>query len=430
MSRWKILALAGLMATVAQDAFAQEEAVLEPDALAAAVLERNPGVAAQRAALRAARSRVEPAGSLDDPMLTVAAAPATFDDRELDPRGRIEVSQSLPWPGTLDARRAEAEARADVEGANLAGLELHLREAALTAFADWYRVHRELAVNARHQEILGELRSVARTRYAAGRASQRDVLAADTELARLEDQALTLESRRDAVRSRINALLNEPPTTPVAEPGRPGAATSIPDLDTLIETAVDGHPELRRLAHKDRAAGARVTLSEKAFFPEFRLNVGYNGVMDPAAKRPMVGVTMNLPLDRGRRHAEKDAAEAERLRARWELEDRRTALVNELAAVHAAVSRARESIDLHAERLLPLAKDSLESALSDYGGGRGAFLDVLDAERARLSAELGLARARASHLKRRAELERLAGLPLGNDPAAPASANQYGSDLR
>jgi outer membrane protein TolC len=427
MSRWKILALAGLMATAAQGAFAEAD-VLQPDALVAAVLERNSGVSAQRAALRAARSRVEPAGSLDDPMLTVAVAPATFDDRDLGPRGQLHVSQALPWPGTLDARRAEAEARADIEDAGLAGLELRLREAALSAFADWYQVHRELSVNARHQDILEELRAVARTRYAAGRASQRDVLAADTELARLEEQALALESRRDAVRSRINALLNQPPATPVAGPDEPDAATPVPDLDALIENAVGGHPELRRLAYRERAAGARVTLSEKAFYPEFRLNAGYNGAMDPAAKRPIVGVTVNLPLDRGRRRAEKDAAEAERLRAQWELEDRRSALVNDLAAVHAAVSRARESVELHDERLLPLAKDSLESALSDYSGGRGAFLDVLDAERARLSAELGLARARASHLKRRAELERLAGLSPADAPAAPASASQYGSD--
>lgn len=429
MSRWKILALAGLMAAAAQGAFAEDE-VLEPDALVAAVLERNPGVAAQRATLRAARSRVEPAGSLDDPMLTVAAAPATFDDRDLDPRGQLHVSQALPWPGTLDARRAEAEARADVEDAGLAELELRLREAALSAFADWYQVHRELAVNARHQEIMEELRAVARTRYAAGRASQRDVLAAATELARLEDQALSLESSKDAVRSRINALLNQSPNARVAEPAEPGAATPVPELDALIEAAVGSHPELRRLAHRERVAGARVTLSEKAFYPEFRLNAGYNGVLDPSAKRPTIGVTINLPLDRGRRHAEKDAAEAERLRAQWELEDRRTALVNNLAAVHAAVSRARESIKLHAERLLPLARDSLESALSDYSGGRGAFLDVLDAERARLSAELGLARARASHLKQRAELERLAGLSPANDPATPASVSHYRSDRR
>ncbi len=424
MSRWKKLALAGLMATGAQVAFAESE-VIEPDALAAAVLERNPGVSAQRAALRAARSRVEPAGSLDDPMLTVAAAPATFDDRDLDPRGQLHVSQALPWPGTLDARRAEARARADIEDAGLADLELRLREAALAAFADWYQVHRELSVNARHQDILEELRAVARTRYASGRASQRDVLAAATELARLEDQALALESRRDAVRSRINALLNHSPAAKGTRSARPPRFPS-----WLIEAAVGGHPELRRLAHRERAAGARVTLSEKAFYPEFRINAGYNGVMDPAAKRPIVGVSMNLPLDRGRRRAEKDAAEAERLRAQWELEDRRTALVNDLTAAHAAVSRARESIDLHAERLLPLAGDSLESALSDYSGGRGAFLDVLDAERARLSAELGLARARASHLKRRAELERLAGLPLAGDPAAPVSASHFGSDRR
>jgi outer membrane protein TolC len=67
---------------------------------------------------------------------------------------------------------------------------------------------------------------------------------------------------------------------------------------------------------------------------------------------------------------------------------------------------------LYEERLLPLAQASLDVSFSDYRSGVGQFINVLAAQRQRLSTEQGYERARADYWRRRAAFERTVGVPL------------------
>lgn len=413
MCRVVFLALAGLIsaAVAANDNATSLDFGERLDAgeLASAVLARNPGIEALRASMLAAEYRIGPAGALDDPMLTAGLAPATLDN---NPSGRLEISQALPWPGKLDARSDVARAQARAAGEDVESLKLRLRERAIATLARWFEVERALVINAEHQAILADLRAVARSRYAAGRVPQQDVLATDTQIERLKDQALRLESRRHDLRAHLNGLLNRPVSAPLPPPAAPAVPPRAPELGPLIARALERHPELQRLRFTRQAEQAQVRVAELAFKPDFRVSAGYNSLWRDRDLRPHVGVSVNLPLDRGKYRAELDAARAEELRVDWALEDRRASIEAEIAGLHAAVAQAVDSFVLHRERLLPLAKDTLEVALTDYSGGRGAYQDVLNAERARIEAELGLARARAEYLQRSAALQRAAGLPL------------------
>lgn len=399
---------------------------LDPDALAEAVLARNPGLEAMRAAVAEAAARIEPAGSLDDPMLSFAVAPNTFDS-QLGGRGQVQISQALPWWGTLDAREAAARAGADAATEDLESLALRLRAAAQSAFADWRYIHRAIAVNEHHQALFAELREVAKAHYAAGRAPQQDVLQADVERTVLRQQALELAQQRTAIQARINALLNRPASTPVPLPGPLPAATDLPPLTVLESFALEQHPSVRQLQFDQSAASARVTLAEKARLPEFRLTAGYNSLWENQDLRSMVGVSINIPLDQGKRSAEVNGARARVRRTEQALADRRAQLSSELAAAYAAVDEARRSLALYRDELVPLADATLGVAQSDYAGGEGDFLYVITAERRRLTTELGLARTAAQLFKRLAELGRLAGTSYPIDIARTARVADAGS---
>ena len=69
---------------------------------------------------------------------------------------------------------------------------------------------------------------------------------------------------------------------------------------------------------------------------------------------------------------------------------------------------------------MPLSRDALDVALSEYGSGQGSFLEVLTAEQHQLDTALGLARAQSEYFDRWAELERLSGSGL-------AGPNQTGT---
>lgn len=419
----------GLLATVAAVASPRSsllgeeplQAPLTADAFTEAVLAHNASLEAMRQAVLAAVARVKPAGSLDDPMLSVSAPPRTFG-ATAGPSGDVEVSQSFPWWGTLDARREVARADAEASGQDLDALRLHLAGLARGAFADWVFVHRALAINAANVSVLDALRNVARIRYSTGQAPQEDVLQADVERAMLKQQRLEWERDLTMAQAHMNALVDRAPQSPLPPPAGLPAPSALPAEEILAQRAL-GHPKLQALADEERAAEARQRLAEKERFPKFGASAGYNSMWADPAMRPMVGLSITVPIDQGKYRAALDAAHAEARRAASTLEDQQAALLADLSADYAAVREAARSAALYRDELVPLAQSTLDVARAEYGSGHGDFLNVLTAEQHRLATQLGFARVQSEYFRALAELDRASGgglLESGSvEPSAP-----------
>ena len=397
--------------------------LLTADDLASWVLEVNPGLSAIQSAAEAAAYRIESAGSLDDPMMRYAVAPLTADaDRSLNQQ--LSFSQKFPWPGTLAAREAAARHEAVAADRGVDALRLRIIAQAKSAHAEWRFVHEGLAIYSATKRLLDDLIAAALTRYAAGSALKQDVLQAEVERANLDRYLLLLARQRANVRARINALLNRSPETPLPAPARIPIRSTPPALEALQVLALDQHPELSRLDARISASRSRVTVAEKAFYPNFEVGVGYNGVMDDTDKRPLIGVTINLPFDRDKRRAELGRAKADTQRAQWTLVERRAELLSDLAQARAEVLEARSSVALYSTKLVPLAAEYLEATIADYQSGSGTFLNVITAEQRKLSTDLELARARSDYARRFAELERWVGGSIDKVRQTPAGVQR------
>lgn len=84
-------------------------------------------------------------------------------------------------------------------------------------------------------------------------------------------------------------------------------------------------------------------------------------------------------------------------------------MLADLASDYATVREAAQSVPLDRDEFVPLAESALDVARTEYASGRGYFLNVLTAERHRLDAELGLARAQSDYFRALAELDRASG---------------------
>jgi len=393
-------------------------APLNRDALIHAVLGVNPGMEALQAAENAAVARIEPAGALDDPMLSTSVAPRQFGGSgELDRSFTLELSQSLPWPGKLADRADAARAQSRVASAETGILKLKLRELAASAYAEWAFVEHALDINNAHQKHFEELRSVAEAKYASGRGTQQDVLQADIEQRLLEKRAFELRRQRAELRARINGLLNRAPDHPLPKPAGLGTPEQPRPFAALADLARSGHPELIQIEHRIGGRRARVAPPEKEFYPDFRVSAGYNSMWNDPKHRPMIGLSINIPLDKSKRQAALNAAKADLRETEWRLIDRRSQLLSELESARAAVIESAETFVLYQEQLIPLAGDTLDAAIADYTGGHGDFLNVISAEHHKLNTELGQARAVADYHRRLARLESTVGQSLA--PAQP-----------
>ena len=417
-----LLAASAVSATESEHAVFEEHQ-LTPDLLVALVLRVNPGIAELRAAAEAASFSVETAGSLDDPEFSYAFAPSTFGRAGQGLNQKIELSQRIPWPGTLAAREQAARSTALAAGENVAALRLQVAALARSAYAEWYFTHRALEIHDSTHILLEELRSVAETRYAAGRALQQDVLQVELEQLHLHRHGFLLAQQRDTAKAQINALLNRPPDARLPEPGSVSIPMNVAPIETLQNHALQAHPELRGLDARIASHEAQVTVAEKALWPDLRFTVGYNSLWDEADKRPIVGISINVPLNRSKRNAELNRAKWEVRRTQSRLADQRAQLLGELARSRAGVIESIESVKLYENSLLPLADEFLDAALADYQSGTGDFLSVIAAEQHRLTAAEELERNRADYIRYSAELDRWAGKSLDEAGSAGLEVN-------
>lgn len=233
---------------------------LTAEQLVSWVLEANPGLAAIQAAAEAAAYRIDPAGALDDPVLSYGVAPLTHEsNRGLNQK--FDFSQKIPWPGTLAARKTAARHDAFAASRGVDKLQLRIIAQTKSAFAEWHFIHEALSIHHATQVLLDELIVTTQTRYAAGLALKQDALQAEVERADLDNQELRLLRQQTTIQARINALLNRAPdallpeAVPIVVYRQP-----LPALEELQALALVQHPDLSRLDAQISARKSRVTL--------------------------------------------------------------------------------------------------------------------------------------------------------------------------
>jgi len=395
---------------------AAAEPPLSSQTLVKQVLQANPDLAIAVARQRSLEAHVNVAGALPDPMANFAAAPATFDS-EIGARAIFQLSQSLPWPGKRRLRSEEAAALAAAAASELALRQRELTWEARTAWAQWWYIHRALALNADNQRLLDELLPVVETQYGAGIGGQQDVVQAQARALHNRHQRIELQQQRKRVAALLNALRDQPADAPLPHPARYPSVTALPAQVLLREAMFTAHPRLSANAAQRQRAEAQLALAQREYWPDFTLRVGYMGTRDPAEKRLQVGVGINIPLQRARRRAAEDIAQAELFGVAASERSIRGQLDQALVTQLSALEEAQHIVHLYRAQLLDLATQNVSAAKADYESGSGDFTDIITAAEQQLKFQLELASARADALIARSAIRRLVGDQPFEDPA-------------
>jgi len=312
--------------------------------------------------------------------------------------GDVELSQEIPWPGSLGARAgvmraAAASARAD-EGTVR-------REVTTAIAAAYYRLRYALTALEtlrRQLELLEVAVQLSTTRYATGTAPQSDPLQAKLARDRLRSEAFALESERVAALAALNALRNRTPgeSTAVApiDPAAMRAATApLLPADSLVALAVAAHPRLAARRAAVEQATQSIRLERLGARPDFTLSAryGYRPVVSgsnlPDFFSAFVGV--RLPIWTWRKQNRlADAARADSSAAAAELRDTELQLSRDVTETAARVQTGEQRLVLLVDGVVPNARGTVESVLRSYEVGRAEFLTLLSVEDALYRAEL------------------------------------------
>ena len=138
-------------------------------------------------------------------------------------------------------------------------------------------------------ELMRHFEEVAQTKHMTTEASHPDVIRAQVEIAKIEDVLRGLNQLREPTVSRLRTALTLPADTNLPWPKTEEFNAVELDYERLVNTLRQKNPELAGLNYEAMAAGSKIALAEKNFYPDIGVGVNWEN-MDSRGGRDGVAI--------------------------------------------------------------------------------------------------------------------------------------------
>jgi len=400
-----IFAIVPLLSSIARaDTLSQHEVV-------ALVLRENPRLKAARAQWESMKKRVPRARAWEDPMAGVDVERHgttrfdTFSDAEW------MIAQQIPISGKNLSRGRTASAEAAANFEEFRRVELDVISRARVAYFRLANAYAQLAITRENQDLLGQFADISRVKYEAGIQSQSDVLLAQTDLARLLQTVADLEREISDQRSALNVLMNRPAQSPIGPPVPLSFKPLRISAETARALALARRPEIGRAQHAITAEESRLQLAKRQWIPDpqFRVEArqfnGRSGIQEYDT-----GVFFNVPWVNFRKYSA-GVAEAQNSveMARQQLEAARTETLGLVQDQLKKIETAARNYELFNDKIVPLARQAIESTRAGYESDKAGFLELITARRTLQEAQSSALNQLVAHETAIAELRAIIG---------------------
>lgn len=370
------------------------------------------GMRAADARVRAAEKGVRSVRTWDDPEVMFGGFIGNGVMRADEGDLLYGVQQKLPINGKPQAERAVVAAERGVEESSREMRFQALRKEIVQTLLRLALASESTRILAEDQSWVETMVAATQERYKAGKSTQVDVLRMETEHAARAENLRRTQRERDSEALILNRLLGRPLDTKWPDIELPGLWPELQVDDRILQLASRSEPRIRMLRSEITRAEAAAEVARRARRPD--ISVGLEGRQfagDGQFKEGTAVIKMTIPfVNRSKYSAayarEKDRAEAAELDAR----EYEAQLRDETLRLGIRIENARRQALLYRDQIIPRGEQTLESAVSNWQGGRVFFHDVLDVRRLLLDARNEYAKAVADQYVALSELVLCCGL--------------------
>jgi outer membrane protein TolC len=322
----------------------------------------------------------------------------------------------MSFPGMGKLRAAGEVAAAASQGGYFAFKAASLASAyqVKSTYYRLYFLEEKIRVNRENLSLLQDLERLARSQNEVGKATLQDVLRAQIEQERLNNELLNLDDSRGPLLAQWQAALGLGPNEPA--PPVPAQFESTPldvPADKWLEQALAENTRLKAMAADVHAAEAAIRLAYKARMPDTSIGFMADVKMNPVVYRPWG--TVSIPLWRDKLAAQVAEAQASKQAGEARLTDEQINLAVDVAERAFVYRQTTRNLTLLQRVLLPKQRQSLEAARSAYLAAQVDFLNLAEAEQTLLRFNLDEVEART---QRELSLAELSLIIQGMPPAA------------
>lgn len=360
----------------------------------------------ERGAVQAAEADVLAAGLLPNPTLNysrerIGGSPDTLEqgwmiEQTLDVSGRRGLRREAAGRRVAAVAAGNAERRLEIAADIRRSFhEVLFRQRVIQATESWMR---------HFDRVEGLVGKLARAGEASGYDRRRLARERQTAEARLAAERAGL----DRALARLGALTGTPAVT-AAE------GELLPPPPAPVEAALaalDRRPDLQALARRTEAAELEGRAAKRGAIPEVTVGAGPKYVDNGATRDQGVALSLSVPLPIfDRQQAGRQRAAAEALQARAEHRLLRGRAEGELRGLYRQAEGLRAAATDYRARAVAATPDLLRIAETAYQGGESSLLELLDAYRGALDAEITALELEQRAREARIEYDLLTGSP-------------------
>jgi outer membrane protein TolC len=345
-------------------------------------LKNSPEIQASLSKIEAARYRVSQAASLPDPMFSFGYQNEGFDrysyGEEQGSQWMFSASQQFLFPGKR-ALKGEMVQR-DVESMEAMHELLKLKTVARVKelYYDLFLAYKNIDLIKDKRNLFLRIEDLTLARYAAGRAIQQEVLMAQTEKYMLLEKEEMFQQKIQSLEAMLRAAIGREDVTPLGRPVAPVYQSFDLDRDNALKTSLTNSPEIKSRNKIIEAAGTKLRMAQKEYYPDFSINAGYFNRSGDYKDMWSATATINIPIFfKTKQEPAVREAKASYAQARQELDAVKLMIAAAIQDNFSMLRSSEKLMDIYTKGLIPKNTQDVDLALTDYTNGRTDLIVVI-----------------------------------------------------
>jgi outer membrane protein TolC len=353
---------------------------------------KNPDIRSLEQQVSAADAQARQALAPSEPSLAL-----NYNDMNniLNPRQAAstvyEITQPIAFPGKAFVNNAALKNQSKALSDQLRSKKLSVSVAVRTAYYNLALTLKNLQLNLDQKNSYERILEIAKRRYASGSITEVDLMTAQSSLYSNLNDLRNLEATERATLAQLDLLLGKPADEQVEiEPLKMENLKPFEREETLRKMLAN-QPEIQSATHTMMAAENNLTAAWMTLLPDFQVTGGVSYYNLPGAspvinsdgsylnQTYMVGVSVTIPIWAMFDQREGiNAASHSRMAAEAAVDSQKLQSKTNLESTLQQLSMASENIKNFEKHLLPLAEQTLNLALINYGSGKIDFQALSD----------------------------------------------------
>src|SRR2546422_1049842 len=384
-----------------------ESQTLDLQFLIVEAMVNNPEIQAATHQMDVMEARVPQAHSLDDPQLKYMREEWTDGTYT-----NLEFMQTVRFPSKLSTQGKLAEIRA--EHAHHDHLEKINEVVARlkSAYYELWFIQQNAVLDQENARLLGQFLASAKTRYVVGEVAQQDLLKAQVELSRVNNELITLRQQELSAKVMLMATLNRSPKDTLGFAIIPEEVVPPAPLDSLTTFTLTNRSMLKHDSLSVDEGRTGLSLAKQEYIPDLQFSLeratipatGFSGW------RIRAGITIPFaPWTLGKANARVEEANAAIMRAEATYKASRNMVLATVSDLYYRAVAGTRQIAAYRNSILPQARQALNSSQAAYQTGKADFLMLIDSYRTLVDFTKEYFMTRMQFEQTVAELERAVG---------------------